>query len=152
MVCACSASGCRWFILSYDLNHLRERFCALAGTLILHILPERCRVMQGHRGVCPVTYSSASLRRQDTSSIKRKSTAASQQHSHTMFDHGAALLEQPDVENSAQAKTNPSLKHGKCSHTKHEVRRATTLLGVPPLSRAHFSAIRTLAHTGRPVP
>ena len=43
-----------------------------------------------------------------------------------MPDHGAALLEQPDVENSAQA--NPSQKHGKCSHKKHEVRRATTLL------------------------
>ena len=43
-----------------------------------------------------------------------------------MPDHGAALLEQPGVENSAQAKTNPSQdKHGKRSHKKQQVRRAT---------------------------
>ena len=34
---------------------------------------------------------------------------------------GAALLEQPDEENPAQAKTTPSKEHGKCSHKNQEV-------------------------------
>ena len=79
----------------------------------------------------------------------------------TMSDHGAALLEQPGVGNSAQAKTNPSQnKHGKCSHKKQntvfyrdyddrfkqEVRRATH-----PLSCVPPSLGLTLALTGRPL-
>ena len=61
-----------------------------------------------------------------------------------MPDHGAALLEQPGV-NSAQAKTNPSQnKHGKRSHKKQQVRRATPLSWMrrAVLSWAHFSAIQ----------
>ena len=65
-----------------------------------------------------------------------------------MPDHGAALLEQPDVENSAQAKTNPIQKHGKRSHKKQEVRRATPLSWMrrAALSWAHFSAIQGALH------
>jgi len=40
-----------------------------------------------------------------------------------MPDHGrdAALLEQPDEENPAQAKATPCQEHGMCSHKKQEV-------------------------------
>ena len=66
-----------------------------------------------------------------------------------MPDHGAALLEQPGV-NSAQAKTNPSQnKHGKRSHKKQQVRRATPLsLGcdVPPYLGLTLALYRAMHH------